>query len=432
MRLVACLPLCLMMGCTAPRTRAWLLNEVDARTGFTLGSGVDGGIAPKVVLDDGLGADEAVALALWQSPVLHAELTQLATALATFDEAHRPANPRLNNFLFPLDVRQLALVLFIPLESLWQLPSRISAATAELESTAESLVQLVLDTERTVRQSHADAVLAERRIDVLLRGAQTWREALELAQARAASGDIAEADVDQLRVELTWADDAVQRAEHESVMARARLTTWVGSTLPGLASSPLTDGELAPAETLASLQTRSLARRPDLTAAAFAVNAAAARADWERTKVFSLFLSVDGQAPVGGLTQHFAPGFQAELPLFSQNQGGIGRADAAVSRAAQRYLATRLTVLQDVAVAHAMVERAQHSVLAARRVSQWLEHSVQMSGHAFERGAESYTVVVDAVRRTIDASLRELELEAELRRAEADLIRSVGGRESTP
>ena len=40
--------------------------------------------------------------------------------------------------LAPLDPRQLALVLFIPLESLWQMPSRISAATSELESTADS------------------------------------------------------------------------------------------------------------------------------------------------------------------------------------------------------------------------------------------------------------------------------------------------------
>lgn len=429
-RLLITLPLFTLLACAGPpRSREWLAQSVKERTALALGtSAADAGVAPGVNAEDGLTADEAAAVALWRSPALQAELTQLETSLASLDEAKRPANPRLNNLLAPLDPRQLALVLFIPLESLWQMPSRISAATFELESTAETLVQVVLDTERSVRSTHADVVLAQERVGVLARATGAWKQAVQLAEARAASGDIAPAEADQVRAEWTLAEDAVQRANHEVTMGRSRLLTLLGApwpSLPPVVSAPLA---LDVKKDLATLQSLALVQRPELTAAALSVNAAAARASWERSRVFSLFLSIDGQAPVGGLAPAFSPGLQAELPIFSQNQGGIGRADAAVVRATHRYAATRLGVLQDVLLATEALARARTSKEAMHRITGYLEQAGEAAARAFESGSESYLVVVDALRRTTDAQLRELEAEAELRRAEAELIRAVGGR----
>lgn len=419
-----------LLACAAPpRSREWLARSVADRTALTLGTGApDAGVTPTVVIEDGLTATEAAAVALWHSPALQAELSQLESSLATFDEARRPANPRINNFLAPIDPRQLAIVLFVPLESLWQMPSRIRAATAELEATADNLVQLVLDTERTVRSAHADASLAQQRVAVLERAASAWRQSVELADTRVASGDIAPAEADQLRAESILAQDAVQRARHEVTISQARLLTLLGAPWPSLPPLVALPAPLEVKEDLAALQALALKQRPELSAAAFSVNAAAARADWERSRVFSIFLSIDGQPPVGSLAPNFAPGFQAELPIFSQNQGGIGRADAAVVRAAHRYAVTRLTVLQDVAVSRAALLRAQASQDAARRITAHLENARGAAARAYENGSESYVVVVDALRRTTDAQLRELEAEAELRRAEAEFVRALGGR----
>lgn len=424
------LSLCTLLGCAGPpRSREWLAQSVKSRTALALGSGsADAGVAPGVKLEDGLTADEAAAVALWHSPTLFAELTQLESTLASLDEAKRPANPRLNNLLAPLDPRQLALVLFIPLESIWQMPSRISAATFELEATADALVQVVLDTERAARSTHADVVLAQDRVVVLGRASAAWAQAVELADARAASGDIAPAEADQVRAEWALAEDALQRARHELTMSQSRLLTVLGApwaTLPPVNSTALA---LDVKADLTMLQTRALAQRPELSAAALQVNAAAARASWERSRVFSLFLSIDGQAPVGSLAMTFSPGLQAELPIFSQNQGGIGRADAAVMRASHRYAATRLAVLQDVLLAHEALARAKTSKEAAHRITGYLEHAGEAAASSFKNGSESYLVVVEALRRTTDAQLRELEVHAELRRAEAELLRSVGGR----
>lgn len=427
-RLFLLLPVCLVAACAAPsRSREWLARSVQERTSLTLGSGsADAGVAPGVVLEDGLTSTEAASLALWNNPALHAELSQLEASLASLDEARRPANPRINNLLAPLDPRQLALVLFVPIESIWQMPSRIEAATAELEASADTLLQLVLDTERTARSAHADASLAQRRIEVLRRAAEAWGQSVALADDRATAGDIAPAEADALRAEWLLAQDAVQRAQQEATIASARLMTVLGvAALPTLIASP---SPLNVTDDLASLQRLALQQRPELSAAALSMNAAAARASWERSRVFSIFLSIDGQAPVGSLAPQFAPALQAELPIFSQNQGGIGRADAAVARASHRYAATRLTVLQEVAIARASLVRAQTSREAARRITALLENAREAAARAFQNGSESYVVVVDALRRTTDAQLRELEVEAELRRAEAEFVRAVGGR----
>ncbi len=414
-----------LMACSAPtRSRAWLSDSVHERTRFTLGS--DGGLPADVTVDDGLTPDEAVAVALWNNPGLQGELTQLEAALATLDEAKRPANPRLN-LLAPIDPRQLALALFVPIESLWQMPSRIEASTAELEAVADALVQQVLDVERLVRLAHVDVTLAARRQEALARAADAWGHAVGLADGRARAGDIAPAEADAVRAEWVLATDAVARAEEDQVMGRARVCALLGAPwpeLPALVAMP----PPAHALELATLQRRALERRPDLAAAQFAVHAAAARAQWERTRVFSLFVSVDGQAPVGKSVPNWAPGLQAELPLFSQNQGGIGRADAAAVRAVHRYAATRLSVLQDVALAHAAVTRARRSREAARQVSALVATGSAAAERSFADGSESYLVVVDALRRDTDARLREVDLEAEWLRAEAELARAVGGR----
>jgi outer membrane protein TolC len=289
------------------------------------------------------------------------------------------------------------------------------------------LVQVVLDLERTVRASHADVVLAQARIEVLQRAAAGWSEAEKLADARVASGDVAPVDADQVRAEAVLAEDAVQRARHELTMSRARLSALLGgpwTTLPTIVASPPVRVE----RDVTALQALALAHRPELTAAALSINAAAARASWERSRVFSLFLSIDGQAPVGSLVPTFSPGLQAELPIFSQNQGGIGRADAAVVRATHRYAQTRLTVQQDVVLANEALARATSSSAAAHRITGYLEHAREGATRTFTSGSDSYLVVVDALRRATDAQLRELDLDAERRRAEAELFRAIGGR----
>ncbi len=419
-----------LAGCAEPtRNRAWLDASSIERTGHRLGSEDRAAAAmpPGCVPGDGIDSDEAVAIALWRNPRLKADLTRLDTALADLDEAARFPNPRLS-FLAPLDPRQLALILAWPIDAIWQVPLRSEAATRELEAVAETLVQTVLDLERDIRILHADVMAAESRAAVLQEVAATWRDAATLTRARARAGDIPLSQSSSAHAEMIVADDAVARAQRDIAIAQARLLAGMAvpwSSLPHLVASTAHSGDL-PAQEL--LVAHAATKRPDLRASALSVHAAAARARWERSRAFSLVATLDGQAPRGELAPRFSTGAQLDVPLFSLNQGGIGRAEAAVARAGYLYLAHQANVAAEVVAASAARERARRSLEAYASALEYLAEAAIGARKAFEYGGESYLFVVEATRRHAEAKLRRIELDAELARAEAELARSVGGR----
>jgi outer membrane protein TolC len=421
----------LFAGCASPtRNRAWVDAASVARTGHRLGARTADDAAPlppDVSPADGIDPDEAASIALWRNPGLQAELSRLDVALADVDEASRWPNPRLS-FLAPLDPRQLALILAWPIDAIWQMPARSEAATRELESVAETLVQTVLDLERTIRLAHADAWVARARAVALAEVATTWQQAATLALARARAGDISLAEASSAEAEAIIAKDAVARAWRESTIADVRLLAGLAvpwSTLPHLVPSRAHARELPEASVLVA---RAISARPDLHAAALAVHAAAARARWERSRAFALVATLDGQAPRGGLVPRFSVGAQLDVPLFSMNQGGIGRAEAAVARAGYLYLSQRLAVTAEVVAASEARERARSSFEAYGSALRALGEASIGARKAFDNGGESYLFVIDATRREAQAQLTRIDLEADLARAEADLARAVGGR----
>lgn len=420
-------------GCaTASRDRGWLAQSVRARTGHALGPATSEGRAAMplgVSVADGLSADDAVAIALWRSPALQAELTALDTALADFDEASRPANPRIN-LLAPIDPRQLSAILFLPIEAIWQTPYRAAAANRELERVSESMIHVVLNVERDVRIAHVDAYLAMRRVRAYEPLVATWSDAARLAEARARAGDIAPAQASAVRAEALLATDARRRSLHDARVANVRLLALIGvpwPNVPTLVAAPVSTSRASASELL----TQAMRQRADLRAAELAIHAAAARGRWEHARVLTLVATIDTQADRGALVPHPSVGVQNfELPIFNQNQGGVGRADASLTRAIHQYAATRIAVTAEVLSAWEIVERAEESLGTYDEILSALSEASGASTRSFENGAESYIVVVDALRRSAEAQLRRVELEAELVRAQAELDRAVGGRAS--
>ena len=377
-------------------------------------------------LEDGLGPDEAVGVAFWRNPALQAELTRLDAAMADLDEASRLPNPRLS-FLAPIDPRQLALILAWPIDAIWQRPERAEAATRELEAVAESLVQVALDLERSVRVAYVDVWGAQARSGVLDEVSATWRAAAELTRGRVSAGDLSEAEASAADAEALIAADAVARAGGDQLIAEARLLALLGAPWPK--APPLTEGatpQRGELPTPAGIEV-ALDRRPDVRAARLALHAAAARARWERTRAFALVATLDGQAPRGELAPRFSVGAQLDIPIFSLNQGGIGRADAALLRASHAYSALRLSATAEVIAARAAFGRAQRSRAAYREAVAAFSRVSAGARDAFQNGDQSYLFVVDATRREAEAKLRLVELDADVARTEAELARATGG-----
>lgn len=408
--------------------RASVSSEISQYSGSHLraagGSGFQ--LPPQVKLDDGLTEDEAVAVALWNNGQFQADLGVLGLARGDLAEAGMIRNPFLT-LLLPLGPKQLEFTAALPIEALWQRPKKVEAAQAEVERVAVSLVQTGLDLIRTAKTTFADAALSRDRLRLAKEAADLRARITSVSEARLRAGDASQLELASIRVEKRRAEHEVKRLEIEVALAADRLDALLGledDTHPKLVPTDLKERMDSD---LAGELRDGLALRPDLRAAEIAVQAA-------RLRVGAAFAASFPQAALiadanGAGLQGFemGPGLQLELPLFNQNQGQRARAEADYDRLAWAFVATRQRVALEIRNAHSRLEAARQALALLRaEVLPDLDTATKQAEKAFEGGEASYLMVLETARQQLDAHTREVELEAEIRRAAAELDRSVG------
>ena len=379
-----------------------------------------------VRVDDGLSRDEAVAVALWNNAAFQVSLSQLGFARADLADAGIISNPVLS-LLFPVGPKQLEATLRWPIEVLWERPRRVAAAKLSLASAAQGLVQSGLDLALSVRLAFADLALALDRQRLASEAAAAVQQIDTLTQSRLAAGDIAELDARAARVDAARSVHDAARAVHDVTIARERLRL-----LMGLGSD---DGALDTIEnpvaaercgTTAELLPRALAARPDLRAAELAVEAAAARLGWERSRILTLTAVLDANgAGIDGFES--GPGIDVSLPIFNRNQGGRLRAETQLHRASAAYVQLQQQASLDVREASTLFDQAQQSRIAWQRTLVTpLRANLADAEESYAAGESSYLFVLENSRRLIDARVREREIAADEQRAQARIERAVG------
>jgi cobalt-zinc-cadmium efflux system outer membrane protein len=123
------------------------------------------------------------------------------------------------------------------------------------------------------------------------------------------------------------------------------------------------------------------------------------------------------------------PGISLEVPIFNRNQGLIARADAEVEIASLQYLALKQRVALEVAEAREQLVQAQDVLRKLRdEVLPPLQRAGALAEDQYKKGEVAYLFVLEQTRGLIDAQLRIVDAEAAIRRAQAQLERSVGSR----
>lgn len=416
-------------GCaTSLHDRAWLDNELLDRTGASTCGRSHDALPDGVSLEDGLDEGEVISITLCRNPTLRAELTRIDAAFATLREARRPANPQVS-IMGPIGTITAVATLLLPLESLWQMPSRARAAAREADMAGEAVLMRALDVIRDARLLHVELGLATDRVEARAELERVALDVARIASVRASVGEVSPMEERVLAAEARAGTDARELAETEVAMARARLVATLAidsnSAIPLLATF---SRDVASPPGAAALIDVARAARPDVRSAELAIAASTARAGWERSRVVNLSALVETQwhQPAGPALRL---GGRVELPIFGANPGGVGRADAEVERATAQHELMARTVVMDVTLAQARFEQATRSrgrfeteVLPA------LEQALEMATGTFESGDQTYLVVLDVLRRTNEARLRRAELIAEQRRALCELERSIGAR----
>ena len=423
-------PGCAMRAQVAPQDAA---DRLQARTGVAprVAGAAPAEIPAGLRLDDGLTADEAVAIALWNNAAFQVSVSELGFARADLLEAGLLTNPVLS-LLFPIGPKQLEATLRWPVEALWERPRRVAMARLAADAASHRLVQAGLDLVLAVRSAHADLSLAIDRHRLATETSGLLVHIDRLTQSRLAAGDIGELDARAAQVDAARGQQDVERAVHDVDIAAARVRLLLG--LSG--DSPALDVSPSPIVPVcgpsADLLREALVARPDVRAAELGVETAAARLGWERSRILALTAVLDAN---GQGTEGFeaGPGLDASLPIFNRNQGGRARASAELQRASAAYAAIQQQVALELREATALFDQARESLATWRdRIVLPLEANVADANRSFTEGDTSYLFVLEHTRRLTDARIRERELAADEHRARARIERAVGRSCSAP
>lgn len=438
-------------------TSADVSKEVEKLTGFKVGTGSKSeavSIPEGISVDDGVTHDEAVAIALWNNPGLQAELTALGIARADVITAGQLTNPTLT-MIFPFSFRILEAVANWPIESIWQRPKRVAAAKVELERVGETLVIRALDLVRDVRLAYADYQAAQIRADMAAEVMRERREIATITNARLRVGDISELESNPSVTEARLAEERASRLAQDVVIAKERLRTLLGFTKDDIALNivvPSRDVPL-PVDRIISVQPavlvdraapsplpalnpdkldelikQALDARPEIKAGELAIEAAGARAKWERSRIVNVSaIAKEYGRGVGGWEQ--GPGVAIELPIFHRNKGNISRAEAEIERAARQLIAAKQRIVSEVRESYTQFIQAREAHRLWRTtVLPALEQDIRAANAAYQAGDVAYLFVLENSRRYSDERLREADYILANGRALAQLERSVGRR----
>ena len=439
--LLAALAVC---GCQTPERpcdHCQISSELSTRFKADLGEPRQPGevaIPAGVELSDGVSEDEAIRLAVWNNAALNETLAQLGVSRAQLLDAGLISDPEFTTFL-PLGVKQLEFTVFQAVDVLWLQPVRVRAAELDLDQVSQSMVQNGLDMIRDVRIAHADLVLATDRAELSLEAAKLRQQIADLAQKRLAAGDISELEVTTSQIDAQQAKANADRARHDVNLARERLRVLLGLTQESSevsVESPESQVGLpldSQHSTLDSLLSEALAMRPDLRAAEIAAEAAGERAGLARKQFMNLDAVYDANSKGQRGSFESGPGLRMTLPIFNRNQGGIAIADAQWEQAARRYFTVRDQITLDVRTAYHQLLQASENLQTVRStILPSLRTAEALARRNYEIGGAPYFLVLQTTGQFLDARLRELQLEADVRQAKAELDRAVGHRVSLP
>jgi multidrug efflux system outer membrane protein len=305
---------------------------------------------------------------------------------------------------------------------------------------AESRAALLRSAQLLVQADVAQTYLALRALDAeraLIRGTvNAYRETLQLTERRFQAGSVAELDVVRVRSEVAAIESealVLDRRRAELEHALAVLAGEVASTFT------LADAEWSTALPVipAGVPSTVLTRRPDVSAAQRAVQAAQARLGIAKTAWFpSLSLTASGGYASPQIGELFAMSMRAwsigallALPIFDggRREAGVQSASAELDAAFASYREQVLVAFRDVEDQLSSLRiLGEHAGVQSRAVASASRATV-LSESRYRSGLGSQLDVLDARRSELRNQRTALQVRAAQYQATVGLVRALGG-----
>lgn len=353
--------------------------------------------------------DEAINLALTNSPTLKATRTQIQQNQAQEITANLRPNPVVggdsqfipffNPGQFSQDVEQFDIGLGYTFERGGKRHKRLLAAR---DQTAVTTSQ-VSDAERTltfnVAQQFINVLLANSNLAFAQDALKSFEQTVNISEQRYKAGDISEGDYLKIKLQLLQFQTDVSSARVAKVQALGSLRQLIGyAALPRdydvngiLVYQPLT-------AKLEDLEANAIKQRPDLRAAEQGIAAAQSQINLAKA---------NGKQDVTLTTNYsHTPGLSSlswfvsvPIPIFDRNQGEVARTRFALTQAEFTEKAAQDTVMTDVINAYEATETNQEVVqLYTSGYLKQAEDSRDISAYAYKGGAATLLDFLDAER----------------------------------
>ena len=357
--------------------------------------------------------DDAIKLALENSPSLKATRTQVQQSQAQEITANLRPNPTLSadSQFIPIfnpgdfttdtlnNLQQFDIGVGYLFERGHKRQNRLKAAR---DQTAVTQAQ-VADAERTlvfnVGQQFIAALLANSTLEFAQEDLNGFQETVNISEQRYKAGDISEGDYLKIKLQLLQFQTDVSSARVAKVQALGSLRQLIGSrALPAdfdvsgdLKYEPLT-------ASLLDLQAKALSTRPDLVAAQRGVTAANSQIGLAKANSKMDVTGSMNYSHVSGLssTSLFV---SVPLPFFDRNQGELARTRSALTQAQLTERAAEDTVITEVSNAYAAATTNQDVVkLYLSGYLKQAQQSREISAYAYKGGAATLLDFLDAER----------------------------------
>ena len=369
---------------------------------------------------------DAMARLSADSPRVRAIRSAIGVARAEVLSAARWPNPRLNiDREAVAGVSETLTTVLQPLPVTGRRSLERASAMALADATERRTDDELRRAQADLRLAYADLVVAQIRERELSRSRDRLQELARILEKREMAGDAA--GFDRLRAEREVLDVDADRvlANADRQRAQARLAGFfaAGTDPSALIAEERVIGarDLPPVDALVERAERSrgeiLALQKETDSARLLLQAAGRRRIPEPELMAGTKSSTAGGGDIGSVIS-----VQAVLPLFDRGQPERALAQARAGQASARMESWRVTLRSDIAAMRAAaVERrraAERYRESALKTGAEVERIAQVSYDAGERGILE---LLDAIRTSSSARIRQAALDAAAREAEIEL-----------
>ena len=357
--------------------------------------------------------DEAIRLALQHNHALQAARTTILQNQAQETTANLRPNPTLSwdSQFFPLfspsqfsadyleNQAQFDIGVGYLFERGKKRQHRLQAARDQTAVTRSQVDdnqrQLVFNTS----QQFIAVLLAQSTLDLAQQDFDSFRQTVDISEARRKAGDMSESDLLKIKLQLLQFQSDLSAAKLAKIQALAGLRQFLG--FESVPDDYDVEGDLdyQPVHAgLADLKILASQNRPDLRAAQQGVTAARSQeALMEANGKRDLGASFNYTHTAGINSGAFF--FNIDLPIFDRNQGEIARTRYAISQAEEQATETAQQVSTDVTDAFAALHSNDEIIQLYRGgyVDQ-AKQSRDITEYAYQRGAASLLDFLDAER----------------------------------